>query len=173
MKRAVTFAVKGELLKTTKPAQTHSTPICLICRHVLLRKSRRINSSSPHRRYFANDRSAILEQPRSKSHAPLEDNPVPLSVPASTQEASAETDSSKDEEALTIGGDAAAVEEGLSEAEEAEAYQDQLRREEEELYQRSVDQALRHKEYVPAETWHGLEEVGGETEKDEGETYTP
>ncbi|KAI9720140.1 MAG: hypothetical protein M1828_005786 [Chrysothrix sp. TS-e1954] len=171
--RRVARIANGELFGSLTATSTSAPSVCLLCQQRLLRRSYRTQNAPSNHRSYASDRPTILEQTRDRTGKRPEDQPVPLAVPAATREPSAEVQDGRDEDTITVGGDPDVAEEATTEREEAEAYEDQLRREEEELYQKSVDSAMKHNEYVPAETWQGLEEVGGETEKDEGETFTP
>jgi len=63
-------------------------------------------------------------------------------------------------------------EEGLTENyDDIRMYEARALQEEKELFQAAVEDAPNHEGYVPAQTWDGLERVGGETEWNSGKVF--
>ena len=70
------------------------------------------------------------------------------------------------QDVMTIGGEDPDMEEqGWRDARE---YQKSLKREEKEMYQQKVDEASNHSDYVPAQTWEGMEMLAGNKDANTG-----
>ncbi|KAB8338974.1 hypothetical protein FH972_021913 [Carpinus fangiana] len=138
--------------------QSSSSPVCLFCQQWF--PAARVNLSTTSTRHQPD----FLERTRRRiwgtDKPPGADDPYTgLSRPKTFNRAGTK------ERVLTMERD-----EDHSD-QDAGLYEKQALREARELYQQSVDIAPEHDEYVPANSWDGLEMVGGEKDWDSGEMF--
>jgi len=77
----------------------------------------------------------------------------------------------EESDAVVVEGQKAAGEVGKYAVQDATLYEKQRRRDEQKAFQEAVEEAPEHEDYIPADTWDGLEIVGGETDWDTGRVF--
>lgn len=163
MRRIATSTRRLDLAHVSGRVQRQEPSVCLFCQHhQTTRATPRATFSSTTRNTAASD-SPWLERTLNRTRQkiwgtdkpPGADDPYTGRSFAKTQEVA----SSGSEE---LDGQT---------ADDVRVYEEQARREEKEILQAAIDEAPSHEAYVPANTWDGLERVGGEKEWDNGKQF--
>jgi len=154
---------RAEFVATVSRARNANLPICLICQH-------RQAAYFPRRRPFSSvsaqsaaSDSKWIDRITTRTRQKIwgTDNPPGADDPYTGRSIM------KPQESTEAGNeplDAQTVE-------DVRMYEEQARREDKNILQAAVDDALNHEAYVPANTWDGLEKVGGEREWDSGRQF--
>lgn len=163
MHRVVISSRRAEFISAVYRAQNHNLPICLICQHRQAAYFPRCSPFSSASAKSAASDSKWIDRVTTRTRQRIwgTDNPPGADDPYTGRSLVKPQDS--------VEGGHESLD--AQTAEDVRTYEEQARKEDKKILQAAVDDALNHEAYVPANTWDGIENVGGEKEWDSGRQF--
>lgn len=164
MRRIARATRPWDLIPAANTRLVSNSPICLFCQHRDVQRRTQRPAFSTSSRPQANDDVSFLERTRRRLWGT--DQPPGAEDPYTGKPRQARQKVER-QQAL----EKKAEEETTADIDDITTYEAQALREEKELFQAAVLDAPNHEGYVPAQTWDGLETVGGEAEWNSGKVF--